>query len=91
MTQIVWGRTSDRNGRKRILTLTPAAAALNYVAFAYTAHFGLVLAIRILTGFFSSAIGVCQSYIADVTKPQERASSIGHLGAAGFRCGWTPV
>jgi MFS transporter, DHA1 family, tetracycline resistance protein len=36
-----------------------------------------VLAIRILTGFFSGTIGVWQSYIADVTKPQERARSIG--------------
>ncbi len=80
--EIVWGRASDRTGRKRILILTTAGAALSYVAFAFTTHFGLALAIRILTGFFSGTIGVCQSYIADVTKPEERARSIGYLGAA---------
>jgi MFS transporter, DHA1 family, tetracycline resistance protein len=80
--EIVWGRASDRRGRKRILTLTTAAAALSYIAFAFTTTLALALAIRILTGFFSGTIGVCQSYIADVTKPQERARSIGYLGAA---------
>jgi MFS transporter, DHA1 family, tetracycline resistance protein len=80
--EIVWGRASDRRGRKRILTLTTAAAALSYIAFAFTTTLALALAIRVLTGFFSGTIGVCQSYIADVTKPQERARSIGYLGAA---------
>jgi MFS family permease len=80
--EIFWGRSSDRLGRKRILILTTACAAISYVAFAFAASFWLALAIRIVTGFFSGTIGVCQSYIADVTTPQERARSIGYLGAA---------
>jgi MFS transporter, DHA1 family, tetracycline resistance protein len=80
--EIFWGRSSDRLGRKRILILTTACAAVSYVAFAFAATFWLALGIRIVTGFFSGTIGVCQSYIADVTTPQERARSIGYLGAA---------
>ena len=80
--EIFWGRSSDRFGRKRILILTTACAAVSYVAFAFATTFWLALAIRIVTGFFSGTIGVCQSYIADVTTPQERARSIGYLGAA---------
>jgi MFS transporter, DHA1 family, tetracycline resistance protein len=88
--EIWWGRTSDRHGRKRILMLTTACAALTYVAFAFVEVYWLALVIRVLTGFFSGTVGVCQSYIADVTKPEERARSIGLLGAAlnlGFAIG----
>ena len=80
--EIFWGRSSDRIGRKRILIVTTACAAVSYIAFAFTASFWLALAIRVVTGFFSGTIGVCQSYIADVTRPEERARSIGYLGAA---------
>jgi MFS family permease len=80
--EIYWGRSSDRRGRKRILILATAFAAVSYVAFAYVTTFWLALAIRVVTGFFSGTVGVCQSYIADVTKPEQRARSIGYLGAA---------
>lgn len=88
--EIWWGRSSDRHGRKRILMFTTALAALTYVAFAFVSDYWLALAIRVLTGFFSGTVGVCQSYIADVTRPEERARSIGLLGAAlnlGFAVG----
>ena len=80
--EIWWGRSSDRQGRKRILIVATACAALSYIAFAYAATFWLALSIRVVTGFFSGTVGVCQSYIADVTKPEQRARSIGFLGAA---------
>jgi MFS family permease len=88
--EIFWGRSSDRHGRKRILMLATACTALSYVAFAFVAGYWLALAIRVLTGFFSGTVGVCQSYIADVTRPEQRARSIGLLGAAlnlGFAIG----
>lgn len=88
--EIWWGRSSDRHGRRRILIITTAMAALSYVAFAFATTFWLALAIRVVSGFFSGTIGVCQSYIADVTRPEQRARSIGLLGAAlnlGFAVG----
>jgi MFS family permease len=85
-----WGRVSDRHGRRKILIIGTAATALSYVAFAFATTLWVSLVLRILTGFFSGTIGVCQSYIADVTKPEQRARSIGFLGAAinlGFAVG----
>jgi len=85
-----WGRVSDRQGRRKILIIGTAATALSYVAFAFANTLWLSLLLRVLTGFFSGTIGVCQSYIADVTKPEQRARSIGFLGAAinlGFAIG----
>ncbi len=88
--EIHWGRLSDRHGRRRILILTTACAALSYVAFAFTAHYWLALGIRVLSGFFGGTMGVCASYVADVTRPEERARSMGLLGVGinlGFAIG----
>src|ERR1700753_1079089 len=85
-----WGRVSDKQGRRKILIAATACTALSYVAFAFTSTLWLALGLRVITGFFSGTIGVCQSYIADVTKPEQRARSIGLLGAAinlGFAIG----
>jgi MFS family permease len=88
--ELWWGRASDRHGRRKILILATAVTAASYVAFAFTTTLWLAVAVRVVTGFFSGTVGVCQSYIADVTRPEERARSIGFLGAAinlGFAIG----
>jgi MFS family permease len=79
--EIWWGRASDRYGRKRILTITTSGAALGYIAFAFAPTLWLALLIRTDTGFFGGTLGVCQSYIADVTRPDERPRSMGYFGA----------
>jgi MFS family permease len=88
--EIYWGRTSDRIGRKKVLTIAIGCAALSYVAFAFASTLWLALLIRVVSGFFSGTMGVCQSYIADVTRPEDRARSIGYFGASfnfGFAIG----
>jgi len=88
--ELWWGRASDRHGRRKILILATAVTALSYIAFAFATNLWLAVAVRVVTGFFSGTVGVCQSYIADVTRPEERARSIGLLGAAinlGFAIG----
>jgi MFS family permease len=80
--EIWWGRASDKYGRKPILVLTTAGAALGYAAFAFVPSLWLALLIRTVTGFFGGTLGVCQSYIADVTQPEDRPRSMGFFGAA---------
>src|SRR5579862_7193154 len=88
--EMYWGRASDRYGRKRILILTTAGAAVCYVGFAFAQTPWIALSIRVLNGLFGGTFGVCQSYIADVTRPEERPRSMGFFGAAlnlGFAIG----
>jgi MFS family permease len=80
--EIWWGRMSDRYGRKRVLMFTVTGAALTYVVFAFASTLWLALLVRIVNGFFGGTLGVCQSYIADVTRPQDRPRSMGYFGAA---------
>lgn len=88
--EIFWGRRSDSIGRKPVLILTTACAALSYVAFAYAPDLASALLIRIVSGFFSGTFGVVQGVIADITPPETRARNMGYFGAAfnlGFATG----
>ena len=88
--EIFWGRRSDAIGRKPVLILTTACAALSYVAFAFAPSLVVALLIRVVSGFFSGTLGVVQGVIADITPPEQRAKSMGYFGAAfnlGFATG----
>ncbi len=88
--EIFWGRRSDAIGRRTVLIITTAGAALSYVAFAFAPGLAAALAIRVVSGFFSGTFGVVQGAIADITPPQERAKNMGYFGAAfnlGFATG----
>ena len=88
--EIFWGRRSDALGRKPVLVLTTACAALSYVAFAFAATLAVAIVIRIISGFFSGTFGVIAGTIADFTPPAQRARNMGYFGAAfnlGFATG----
>jgi MFS family permease len=78
----VWGRLSDRLGRRPVLLFTVAgtATALLLLGLAKTL-LGLFLA-RMLAGAFAANVSVASAYIADATPPQERTRWMGMLGAS---------
>jgi MFS family permease len=78
----VWGRLSDRIGRRPILIGTIAASGLGFVALAFAPSIWAVLAIRLVTGLTTGNLSTIQSYIADITPEQHRSGRIGLLGAA---------
>src|SRR5438552_1389423 len=80
--EIFWGRRSDAMGRKPILVMTTAGAAVSYLAFAFASSFAMAIVIRIISGFFSGTFGVVQGTIADITPPAERARNMGYFGAS---------
>jgi len=65
--EIYWGRRSDVIGRRPVLIMTTAGAALSYVAFAFAPTYALAIGIREISGFFSGTFGVVASTIADIT------------------------
>jgi DHA1 family tetracycline resistance protein-like MFS transporter len=79
----IWGRLSDRVGRKPIIIASLIGDAVFYAVFAFATHsLALQFASRILAGIFSSAsLSVAQAYVADVTPPEDRATGLGMLGA----------
>jgi len=85
----VWGRLSDRHGRRPILLLSTAGAAVSYVLFALSAALArplaallLMILSRMLAGLFGGNITVAQAYIADISPPEERSKKMGLIGMA---------
>ena len=88
----LWGRYSDRVGRRPVILISLLGVSAAYVLFGIAGpHLWLLFAARLLAGFLSSAsIGVAFAYVADVTRPEKRAQGLGLLGACfglGFMTG----
>jgi MFS family permease len=78
----LWGRVSDRYGRKPALIIGLAASAVSYVVFAFADSLWLLLVSRIVQGAGGGTVGVIQAYVSDAVGPKERAKGLGWLSAA---------
>jgi multidrug resistance protein len=78
----VWGRISDRVGRRPVLLVSLTGSALSYVLLAGAWSLGALFVARLLAGMAGANIPVAQAYIADVTTGPERARGMGLIGAA---------
>src|SRR6476620_4470015 len=56
----VWGRLSDRVGRRRMLVLSIAMSALALLGCGLATTFPLLLAARLFAGFGTANIGIAQ-------------------------------
>jgi DHA1 family tetracycline resistance protein-like MFS transporter len=85
----IWGRWSDRHGRRPALLVSTAGAALSYALFAVGAGFEnhraalwTLLLSRVFAGICGGNITVAQAYIADITPPEQRSRRMGLIGMA---------
>lgn len=79
----MWGRLSDRYGRRPILLISLAGSALALLIFGLADSLFWLFAARLLDGAISSAsIPTAQAYIADSTTPENRSKGMGLIGAA---------
>jgi MFS family permease len=78
----LWGRLSDRLGRRRVLLWTIAGTALALLATGLAPSLAWLFAARSLAGGFAANVSVASAYIADVTAPEERTRWMGLLGAS---------
>jgi multidrug resistance protein len=78
----LWGKFSDRYGRRPALLAGLLVSAIAYVIFAYASTLWLLLLSRIVQGLGGGTIGVVQAYVADASDPNDRAKSLGWLSAA---------
>src|SRR6185369_8150455 len=77
-----WGSLSDRYGRRPVILVSVLLTGLAYLLFSQTVNLWLLILSRTLSGIGSANLSVAQAYIADITKPEERAKSMGFIGAA---------
>lgn len=78
----IWGRLSDRVGRKPIILMSLLCTSVSFVLFGLASSLFLLFLARLLAGTFTANISTAQAYIADVTTTEERAKGMGLIGAA---------
>lgn len=82
----VWGRVSDRVGRRPVLVWSVAATSVGMLGLAAALVFGRsvawLFAARIWGGIATANLGTASAYIADVTTPEERSKGMGLIGVA---------
>jgi DHA1 family tetracycline resistance protein-like MFS transporter len=93
----MWGRVSDRVGRRPILLLSLGGSAVFYALFGLacalppeqaTTAVALLLASRVGAGITGASISTAAAVIADSTPPERRAKGMALIGAA-FGIGFT--
>lgn len=82
MSAPVWGRVSDRYGRRPALLIGLLAAAAAYVVFGFADSLWLLFASRFVQGAGGGTTGVAQAYVADTVEPSQRARALGWLSSA---------
>jgi multidrug resistance protein len=78
----VFGRLSDKHGRRPLIVISLLLNSAGYVIFAFTNSYIMLILSRIVAGVGGSAIGVAQAYIADITTKENRSKGMGLIGAA---------
>src|SRR5690625_2395126 len=79
----MWGRISDRIGRKPVIMIGILGLSLSFFLMALSTELWMLFAARIIGGFLSSAnMPTVMAYVADITSEEDRGKGMGIVGAA---------
>jgi len=78
----IWGRASDRVGRRPVILISLVGTCLASVLFGLAEALWLLFVARALDGISGASYAAAQAYVADVTTPEERTRGMGLIGAA---------
>jgi len=78
----MWGRLSDKIGRRPVLMISLTASAVGYTIWGFSSSLAMLFLSRIVAGFGNANLAVAQAYISDVTPEEYRSQGMGMIGAA---------
>ena len=77
----MWGKISDRIGRRPILLICLVGEACSYILLALSRNLEMLFVARILTGFFGASISTASAYVSDITAKENRSKGMALIGA----------
>jgi len=99
----IWGRLSDKYGRKKILLISQIGTGVSFLILGFSNSLAMIVISRVTDGIFGGQIPIIRAYISDITTPETRASEMGKImvghtigmitgplisGILGFYAGW---
>ena len=78
----LWGRLSDRVGRRPVLLGTICGTALSYLLWIFSGSFLVLILARLMGGAMAGNLGVATAAIADVTTRENRSKGMALIGVA---------
>ena len=79
----MWGRISDRVGRKPVIMIGILGLSLSFFLMGVSSSLWMLFVARIIGGILSSAnMPTVMAYVADITSPEDRGKGMGVVGAA---------
>ena len=78
----LWGRVSDRVGRKPVLVVSLVGTAAGSLLTGLAPALWVLFLGRVVDGASGASVSVAQAAVADVAPPDQRARLLGLLGAA---------
>ncbi len=78
----LWGRLSDRYGRRAAILFGLGMSAAAFLVFGFAVTIWMLFLSRVIQGIGGGTTGVLQAYVADVTEPKDRAKALGWLSAS---------
>ena len=78
----ILGSLSDRFGRRKVILISLAGSAIDYVVMGFAPTLAWLFVARMISGVTAGSLAACNAYIADVTPPEKRAQAYGLVGAA---------
>ena len=78
----VLGKLSDRVGRRPVLLVSLLGTCVGFAIMGFAGSLLMLFVARIIDGISGGNISTAQSYIADITTPEERTKAMGLIGAA---------
>src|SRR6476660_6776234 len=77
----VWGRFSDRYGRRPAILAGLLISACAYVIFGFAGSVPVLMLSRLWHGLGGGTSGVLQAYGSDASPPEQRTKSVGWFSA----------
>ncbi len=78
----VWGRISDRHGRRPVLLLSITGTTIAYALWIFAGDFTVLLLSRLVAGVMTGNVAVANAAVADLTSPEKRSRAMAVIGMA---------
>src|SRR6056297_2366401 len=78
----VWGRLSDKHGRKPMLLISQGGTIAGFLILAFSGNITMVVVSRVVDGLFGGNFPISKAVINDVVEPRDMATELTNVGVA---------